>query len=271
MSIKNQLVKKITVAAYCMAIISLAVGSSVSTATETDTNEVLMSIQKELKALQENQEKIQEQIADLTKKVNSRPAARSRNRDLDNVTVSLEGDPVRGDENASLVLLEFSDYQCPFCGRHTKNTSPQLIKEYVDTGIIRYAFKDLPLERIHKEAFLAAMAANCAGEQNQYWSMHGLLFENPKAIEPVAPYAEQLGLDMDQFNECIASERYAQEVRDDLAEARKLGISSTPTFIFGKPNPDGSVSGVRLVKGAVAFSKFKEEIDALLKKADKAE
>jgi protein-disulfide isomerase len=92
--------------------------------------------------------------------------------------VAIGDAPVKGNPNAKLTLIEFSDYQCPFCRRHAENTLPSLDKEYIATGKVRYVFHDFPLEAIHPQAFKAAEAAHCAGEQQKYWEMHGRLFAN---------------------------------------------------------------------------------------------
>jgi hypothetical protein len=95
--------------------------------------------------------------------------------------VAIGDAPVKGNPNAKLTLIEFSDYQCPFCRRHAENTLPSLDKEYIATGKVRYVFHDFPLEAIHPQAFKAAEAAHCAGEQQKYWEMHGRLFANQQA------------------------------------------------------------------------------------------
>ena len=224
------------------------------------------ALQARVSELETQQTELIAKIDSLTKRLESLTRSRARQIDLKNVPISSADDPRRGDPAATIVVVEFSDYQCPYCRRHTMNTLPKLKEEYIDSGKIQYVFKDFPLERIHKEAVVAAVAANCAGQQNQYWEMHDELFANPKNIEPVSQHAEKLGLDIAAFSECVADESQVAEVRSDLQEARKLGVRSTPTFILGKANPDGSISGQRLVRGAVAFQKFKEEIDALEKK-----
>ncbi len=176
----------------------------------------------------------------------------------------------KGDNDAPLTLVEFSDYQCPFCSRHVRETYPQLEKEYIETGKLRHVFLDLPLESIHKLAFKAAEAANCAGEQGKYWEMHDRLFENQKALEPWAGHAEAVGLNVAEFDACLASGKQAEEVRRDMAEARKAGISGTPGFFLAYTDPKSkTVKSVSSLKGAQPFAAFKAEIDRLLAEAAK--
>ena len=114
--------------------------------------------------------------------------------------VDIKDNPTLGNDDASLVLVEFSDFQCPFCGRHSKNTFPQIKKEFVDTGKIRYVYKDFPLA-FHKLAQKAAEAAHCAGEEGKYWEMHELLFANQQkmAEDDLIGHSEELGLDKTAF------------------------------------------------------------------------
>lgn len=171
----------------------------------------------------------------------------------------------KGEPTAKLTLIEFSDYQCPFCARYVRDTYPQIEKEYVETGKLRYVFLDLPLESIHKLAFKAAEAANCAGEQGKYWEMHDRLFENQKALEPWTAHAEAVGLDVADFETCLASGKQAEEIRRDMAEARKAGITGTPGFFLAYTDPKTStVRTVASLKGAQPFAAFKAEIDRLL-------
>ena len=147
-----------------------------------------------------------------------------------------------------------------------QETHPQIQKEYIETGKLRYVFLDLPLEAIHKLAFKAAEAANCAGEQGKYWEMHDRLFENQKALEPSrTAHAEAVGLNVAEFEACLASGKQAEEIPPDMAEARKAGITGTPGFFLAYTDPKTStVRTVASLKGAQPFAAFKAEIDRLL-------
>jgi protein-disulfide isomerase len=181
--------------------------------------------------------------------------------------VSLEGGAIRGNQNAKVTLVEFTDYQCPFCNRHFRDTMPQIENDYVKTGKIQYVLRDFPLESIHPLAFKAAEAANCSGEQGKYWEMHDQLFANQNALgaKDLPSYAQGLGLDLSKFMHCLESGRYIAKVRRDQAEAAEKGINGTPTFFIGLSDPKGSeIKAVAKIVGAQSYSAFKAAIDALL-------
>lgn len=165
-----------------------------------------------------------------------------------------------GDANAPIVLVEYTDYQCPFCARHHIETYPQLIENYVDTGLVRYVFKDFPLESIHPQANLASQAARCANEQDAFLAMHDRLFEtqsdwgNNQAAEIFAGYAGELGLDEAAFSECLNSGKYAALIASQLQEGLSLGVQGTPAFFLnGEP-----------ISGAQPFAVFQQAIDSAL-------
>ncbi len=133
----------------------------------------------------------------------------------------------------------------------------------MDTGKIRYAALDLPLERIHKLAFKAAEASHCAEEQGQYWEMHDRLFQHQRALQPWSGHAEALGLDVTSFDACLASGRHAAAVRKDMAVARSAGATGTPSFVLGYTDLEDptKVKGIAFLRGAQSYGAFKAEID----------
>lgn len=221
----------------------------------------------DIATLKESVKAIQKDLQEIKALLQARPAAGPPV----NVVLDLGTNQFKGEPTAKLTLVEFSDYQCPFCARHVRETHPQIQKEYVETGKVRYVFLDLPLESIHKLAFKAAEAANCAGEQGKYWEMHDRLFENQQALEPWTAHAEAVGLDVAAFEACLASGKQAEEIRRDMAEARKAGITGTPGFFLAYTDPKtATVRTVASLKGAQPFAAFKAEIDRLLAEPDKA-
>ena len=130
---------------------------------------------------------------------------------------------------------------------------------------MKYVFKDFPLA-MHKEAFKAAEATNCAGEQGKFWEMHDLIFRNPQALKPddLVKRAEVLGLDMVKFRGCLETGTYASEIRKDMAEAQKAGITGTPSFLLGFSEPGGKVRAVKKLFGAQPYAAFKDAIDNAL-------
>ena len=131
----------------------------------------------------------------------------------------------------------------------------------------------MPLERIHPLAFKASEATHCAEDQGKFWEMHARLFENQKALEPWSAHAEALGLDVATFDACMESDKYADAVRADMAEASKAGATGTPSFIIAKTDPEDltKVTGVTFLRGAVPFANFKAALDAALEGDEEGE
>ena len=130
---------------------------------------------------------------------------------------------------------------------------------------MRYVFRDLPLD-FHKNAFKAAEATHCAGEQGKFWEMHALLFQNQAALGPeqLPAHAKTLGLGEAKFQECLASGRFAADIRKDMADAGAVGISGTPSFLVGVVQPDGRVRVMKKLVGARPYAEFKAAFDSLL-------
>lgn len=159
------------------------------------------------------------------------------------------GDPVKGPANAPITIVEYSDYQCPFCAR-INPTLDQVRKVYGDK--VKIVFKDFPLPN-HPEAPKAAEAAHCAGEQGKYWELHDRMFANQQALQVpmIKQYATDVGLDMNAFNQCLDSGKHAARVAENLRSGEALGVGSTPTlYVNGRP-----------VVGAQPFDYFKAVID----------
>lgn len=166
-----------------------------------------------------------------------------------------EGDaPAIGPQGAPVRVVEFTDYQCPFCGR-SRPTVNQILDTY--KGKVRYVLKDFPLS-FHKDAFKAHEAAYCAGDQGKYWEMSKKLFGNQREIqvEDLRKYAGDLKLDTKKFNDCLDAGKHADRVRQNQQQGQDVGVSGTPAFF---------VNG-RMISGAQPFEKFKEVIDAELAK-----
>ena len=167
-------------------------------------------------------------------------------------------DPSEGKADAPVTLVEYSDFQCPFCLR-VMPTLKQLRVKYGDK--IRVVWKDFPLTQIHPQAFVAAQAGNCAREQGKFWELHDKMFGNQSALQPDAlkKYAADAGLDAPKFNQCLDSSKYEARVQDALSAGGKLGITSTPTvFVNG-----------RIVAGAQPIEVFQSVIDEELARGGK--
>jgi protein-disulfide isomerase len=180
--------------------------------------------------------------------------------------ISIDDDPVKGDPNAPLTIIEFSDFQCPFCSRFYSQTLPLLEENYIDTGKVKLVFKDLPLDRLHPNARTAHIAAECADEQGKFWEYHDILFEKQSQWKSLSPsnldttltnFAADLGMQSTDFQTCMESQEIADEVNDDTDEAARHGTTGTPTFFIGNEK-DGYVKMV----GAQPFAAFKTMIDS---------
>jgi protein-disulfide isomerase len=171
-----------------------------------------------------------------------------------------------GSADAPVLLLEFTDLQCPYCARHALQTFPQLKRDYIDTGKVQYASRDLPLER-HKHAFPAAVASRCAGEQGKFWEFRHALFDQQDALasEPYARIAGELGLDVERLEACRKDGRQADNVRADMALAQLSNISATPSFVLGRIVNDEFLG--ETFSGAQPYENFKAKIDEALKAA----
>jgi protein-disulfide isomerase len=166
----------------------------------------------------------------------------------------------KGEADAPVVITEWSDFECPFCARHYSQTLPQIIAQYVDTGKVRYEFKDFPLS-FHPNAQKAGEAGKCALAQgNEYfWELHDKMFQNQNALNVAnfKAWAREIGLDGGEFDSCLDSGAMAQKVQADMAEGQQAGVRGTPGFL---------ING-QLVSGAQPFAEFQKVIDAKLAEA----
>lgn len=171
-----------------------------------------------------------------------------------------DDDPYIGPEDAPVVMVEFSDFLCGFCGRHFQQTLQPLLERY--EGHIRYVYRDFPVIG-GETSYRAALAAECAADQGEFWEYHNLLFDNQSALSQgdtrgtLVGFAQNLGLDMDAFSTCYDSEQHQQDIRLDLLDAQSIGASGTPAFY---------ING-RFVSGAQGFDTFAAIIDNELSRA----
>jgi protein-disulfide isomerase len=173
------------------------------------------------------------------------------------------GEPALGPATAPLTMIEFTDYQCPYCRRFEAAVWPQLKREYIDTGKLRYIARDLPLP-IHAAAAPAAEAAHCAGDQGKFWDMHAALLGGAADLSAgaIERRAQALGLDLPRFDECVAHGKYAALIRAHQQEADMAGIDGTPGFVIGRA-AHGELTGV-VVEGALPYGEFDSLLRELL-------
>ncbi|HVO94833.1 MAG TPA: thioredoxin domain-containing protein [Terriglobales bacterium] len=174
---------------------------------------------------------------------------------------------IKGNKNARVVLIEFADYQCPFCARFHRETFPRIDKDYVLTDKVKFIFRNFPLERSHPYAFKAAEAAICSAEQGKFWAMHSRLFDSQDShyFNDWANHAQKLALDSDRFTRCLESDATASRVKKDLADGKSAGVKVTPTFLLGVADPKtSSVKVMQTIEGAEDYSTFKKALDDLI-------
>jgi protein-disulfide isomerase len=191
----------------------------------------------------------------------NQPTANQQPSQPQRIEVSLDDDPVKGSQNAKVTIVEFSDFQCPFCQRFFLQTLPQIEEKYIKTGKVRFVYRDFPLTSIHPYAQKAAEAAECAYEQGKFWEYHDILFQKQSewvvaGESKFKEYAQQLGLDTQKFNQCLDSGKYANEVQKDYNDGLKYGVSGTPTFF---------INGIEVV-GAQPYNVFEQIIEQELNK-----
>ncbi len=177
------------------------------------------------------------------------------------VEIDTSNSPGLGDPDAPIVMIEFTDYQCPFCRRHFVETFPQIQAEYIDTGVVRYVFMEFPLNSIHPQAQLASEAALCANDQGGYTAMHDMLFGRQDewagrsdAGEVFKTYAGEIGLDAAEFAACLDGRQYEARVSADLETGLMAGVDGTPAFFLNG----------HFISGAQPFAVFQEAIENLL-------
>ena len=181
------------------------------------------------------------------------------------VEVSMDDDPYLGNSSAPVKIIEFSDFQCPFCRVFWHDTLPSIKKDYVDTGKVQFVYRDFPLS-FHPASIPSALAADCAKDQNKYWEMHDKMFSEEQkqgtgtityGIPELKKWAKEIGLNMGDFNQCLDSQKYKAEVDKDTADGSRAGVSGTPTLF---------INGIAIV-GAQPYSAFKTAIDKALSEA----
>lgn len=177
------------------------------------------------------------------------------------VNVAIGNFPIKGDSNAKVTVIEFADFRCPFCEQWFKTVEPQLMKDYVDSGKVKFAFRNYAF--LGPASTLAAQAGECANEQNQFWAFHDYMYQHQPdetdtsmyTVDNLSKIANDLGMDQSQFNSCLSSKKYASAVTKDMNDGSAAGVSGTPTTF---------VNGIAIV-GAVPYTQLKQQIDSALK------
>jgi len=173
-----------------------------------------------------------------------------------------------GDTKAPLVMVEYTDLQCPFCQQFHNTAFAQIKANYIDTGKVRFVSRDFPLD-FHENARRAATAGRCAAEQGKYWEMRHVMIVNAEQLkaENLASYAGQVKMDVAKFRSCLDSDKFKAQIDQDIAEGGVAGVQGTPSFVLGYLEND-KLQGVRLV-GAMPYAQFDAKIQEMLEKTGK--
>jgi protein-disulfide isomerase len=229
----------------------------------------ITTLQTDVATLKKELEVVKRELQEIKSLLRERagaPPAEARS-----VMLSIGDGPFKGAPDARVTLVEFTDYQCPFCARHQRDTVPRLQEAYIKTGKLKYVVRDFPLESIHPAAVKAAEAAHCASDGGKFWEMHERLFANPRALGPadLVQHAQALGLDSQAFTRCLETGKYATRVRQAQAEGERAGVRGTPVFFLGLTEPSGEkITAVTTIGGAHPFARFEEAIEKLLAPAN---
>lgn len=223
---------------------------------------------KDMSVLKEQLQLITKEVVNISKKLDSTGLQKVADQNKQEKIIDLEsrlGKTVRlGSKDAKVAIVEFMDYQCPYCIRHAKQVFPKILKKYVDTGLVQYVVRDFPLD-FHTQGKNSAQAAKCAQEQNQFLSMHKLLVENSRSlnVDAYPQFAQSIGIEMDAFSTCMKDSKIRQFIDQDIAYGIKIGVSGTPRFYLGKVSGDQLVD-VTPISGAASLSTFDNVLNRLL-------
>ena len=242
------------------------------------TSDELKALQQEVQTLQQGQADIQKDLEAIKKLLQQAPrpapAAAPARAAFAPTDIQLGEVPYKGEYDAPVTLIEFSDYQCPYCKRHANTVMPPLIQSYVDTGKLRFVMREYPIENLHRRAIPTSEAALCAGDQGNYWGMHDALFTDQKANsdEDFQQMAASMELDGVAGAACMESDKFMDQIKVEMAEGQKLGVSGTPSFVVGLTDPEdpSKVHLTKFIRGAQSLASFSAAIDELLKTAQLA-
>jgi protein-disulfide isomerase len=180
-------------------------------------------------------------------------------------TLSIQGAPSLGSTDAPVVVIEYSDFQCPYCGAFARETFSAIEEQYIKPGKVRYVYRNFPLDESHPKALRAAEAAECANQQGKFWDMHARLFANQQALDPadLTAHAAALGLNPEAFQKCMSGAARGK-IKRDFNDGVKAGVAGTPTFLIGSLEKDNKVRVLKTLSGMQRTASFTAALDELL-------
>ncbi len=254
-----------------MALAGWVVGNSALHAQENAKAPISQpsSIQQQIQELKAGQERLWRELVEIKQLLQDKASVTNgpvRPATSNVVSLNVHGEPFRGNGGARVAIVEYSDFDCSFCARYAREIYPQIDRDYIQSGRIKYFFRDLPApgetNGLHK-----ARAARCAGEQGKFWELHDRLFEmqSEPSGQDMDSHAKALGLNTEKFKACLASTRYWENIRLSIAAAKKIGIYGTPAFLIGTVSEDGNFMRVtKILVGGESLDPIKASLDELL-------
>ena len=221
----------------------------------------------DIRALRQDMDAIRKDLEEIKTLLRGRAAPGGPPPPFREVTLRVDGAPVKGDPGARVTLVEFSDYQCPFCARHVRDTMPQIEKQYIKTGKLQYVMRDFPIEQIHSPAFKMHVAAPVRRRAGQVLGDARPAVRPPGPAPAVRPSGPRQGAGArgTGFRTCLESDRHDGAVKADFQEGVTAGVNGTPMFFLGlTQGGDPTVKAVKMLRGAQPYAAFKQAIDELL-------
>ncbi len=234
----------------------------------TSPEPTLKSLQAEVEQLKESQRQLIEQVDALRKELAGRPPIIPVKPGVPPppiITQRIQGEPFRGMESARVAIIEYSDFNCSFCAKYATNIYPLLEKEFIQSGKVRYLFRDFP-DSLDPDSLVKAQVARCLVQQGKFWEMHDRFFRESLPVldhpEVLVDHARALGFDPVQVNECVKSGHFLSAIDQIAKAAKRFGVHGTPSFLIGRLSDDGNVLyGTRLITGAETY----ESLQTVLK------
>jgi protein-disulfide isomerase len=221
---------------------------------------------KELEELKLGQQAIRKDIQEIKALLSQKaPAQAAPEVNVKGVELEFGNNPIRGNSDSKLIMVDITDYQCPYCGRYARETFPEIMKQYVYSGKIRYTILDQPLP-MHKMAPKAAEASHCANDQGKFWEIHDAMMSKQDLLNNLSLIGSSLNLDQAKFDECLNTNKYAEMVNKSVNLVNKMGISGVPGFILAMSDPQNpkKAKGISFIRGAQPLSSFQTELDKAL-------
>ncbi len=232
------------------------------------TNQAILdhldALHEEVKALRGEVGQLRQAVKEIHRSTITVPSAPSSPQNSEPIDVALGDGPSLGNANATVGIVEFTDYECPFCQRFHTQSFGKIKETYLDSGKVRYFLRNFPLG-FHAQAKPAALAAYCTGEQGQYWEMSHELFMNQRklGVELYNDLADTLGVHETEFHACLENPGNLQRIEADLTYGKSIGVRGTPKFFIGRIQ-DGKLVSTKQISGAQPFAAFQRVLDSLL-------